>query len=243
MASLRTIYTSDSATGHASGIWRRTRNGPPPVRFRRWRAPGKYETAATERRGGGAEARWTMNGTSSMREQALGMNDGGGQAAELRPALDVWPILLMVSVLVCVVIVSLAVVSFLRVYIGGESTWSKSQKDAVIYLIRYAETGDERAYKLYEAAIDKPYRLSLARAALRASRPIARARARRSSRAASIRPTRPRPRCCCPRSAGSRRSTMRCNAGCRRTSSSPSSAASRASFMRSSAAAIATTPA
>ncbi|WP_041190309.1 putative bifunctional diguanylate cyclase/phosphodiesterase [Burkholderia pseudomallei] len=188
MASLRTIYTSDSATGHASGIWRRTRNGPPPVRFRRWRAPGKYETAATKRRGGGAEARWTMNGTSSMREQALGMNDGGGQAAELRPALDVWPILLMVSVLVCVVIVSLAVVSFLRVYIGGESTWSKSQKDAVIYLIRYAETGDERAYKLYEAAIDKPYRLSLARAALQ-RKPPDRASAREAIIASGIDPT------------------------------------------------------
>lgn len=123
-----------------------------------------------------------------MREQALGMNDGGGQAAELRPALDVWPILLMVSVLVCVVIVSLAVVSFLRVYIGGESTWSKSQKDAVIYLIRYAETGDERAYKLYEAAIDKPYRLSLARAALQ-RKPPDRASAREAIIASGIDPT------------------------------------------------------
>ncbi|WP_323119207.1 putative bifunctional diguanylate cyclase/phosphodiesterase [Burkholderia alba] len=77
----------------------------------------------------------------------------------------------MVTVLVCLVIVSLAVVSFLRVYIGGESTWSKSQKDAVIYLSRYAETGDAGAYLRYEEAIGKPVMFALARNALQRKPP------------------------------------------------------------------------
>lgn len=129
-----------------------------------------------------------MNETSSMREQILGLDGRRGQLPDLRPALDVWPILLMVSVLVCVVIVSLTIVSFLRIYIGGESTWSKSQKDAVISLIRYAETGDERDYRLYEFAIDKPYRLGLARTALQ-RKPPDRETARRAIIAVGIDPT------------------------------------------------------
>ncbi len=128
-----------------------------------------------------------MNVTSSKRDQADHRRGGRG-AARLRPARDIWPILLMVTVLVCVVIITLAVVSFLRVYIGGESAWSKSQKDAVIYLSRYAETGDPEAYRRYETAIGKPYLLGLARAALQRDPPD-RGAARRAIVASGIEPS------------------------------------------------------
>lgn len=78
----------------------------------------------------------------------------------------VWPFLLAVFALVAMAATSLAIMSSVRAYIGGESTWSKGQKDAVFYLIRYAQTGDERAFDEYENSIAYPLDLKRARLAL-----------------------------------------------------------------------------
>ena len=48
------------------------------------------------------------------------------------------------------------VLSALRAYVGGEGFWSKAQKDAVQHLTRYADSGDERDYHRYLAAIAVP---------------------------------------------------------------------------------------
>ncbi|WP_250523566.1 MULTISPECIES: hypothetical protein [unclassified Caballeronia] len=61
--------------------------------------------------------------------------------------------------------------SSVRAYIGGESTWSKGQKDAVFYLIRYAQTGDEEAFRQYGSAIAYPLNLKRARLALEGAKP------------------------------------------------------------------------
>jgi diguanylate cyclase (GGDEF)-like protein len=77
-----------------------------------------------------------------------------------------WPFVAVVASLLALVATSLSIMSSVRAYIGGESTWSKGQKDAVFYLIRYAQTGDEQAYSQYESAIAFPLNLKRARLAL-----------------------------------------------------------------------------
>jgi diguanylate cyclase (GGDEF)-like protein len=77
-----------------------------------------------------------------------------------------WPFVAVVVSLLALVATSLSIMSSVRAYIGGESTWSKGQKDAVFYLIRYAQTGDEQAYHQYESAVAIPLNLKRARLAL-----------------------------------------------------------------------------
>ncbi|WP_277182509.1 EAL domain-containing protein [Caballeronia sp. BR00000012568055] len=77
-----------------------------------------------------------------------------------------WPFVAVVASLLALVATSLSIMSSVRAYIGGESTWSKGQKDAVFYLIRYAQTGDQQAYRQYESAIAYPLYLKHARLAL-----------------------------------------------------------------------------
>ena len=57
----------------------------------------------------------------------------------------------------------LSILSGVRAYVGGEGLWSKSQKDAVHWLHRYAETRDESAWRQYLAAIAVPLGDRLAR--------------------------------------------------------------------------------
>ena len=78
----------------------------------------------------------------------------------------IWPFLAVILVLVALAMLSIDVMSSVRAYIGGESTWSKGQKDAVFYLDLYAETGDPAAYEHYVAAIAGPRNLGRAREAL-----------------------------------------------------------------------------
>ncbi|WP_050453033.1 EAL domain-containing protein [Candidatus Burkholderia verschuerenii] len=77
-----------------------------------------------------------------------------------------WPFVAVVVSLLALVATSLSIMSSVRAYIGGESTWSKGQKDAVFYLIRYAQTGDEATYRQYEHSIADPLNLKRARLAL-----------------------------------------------------------------------------
>ena len=82
-----------------------------------------------------------------------------------------WPFLAVVASLLALVATSLSIMSSVRAYIGGESTWSKGQKDAVLYLIRYAQTGDEASFRQYESAIAYPLNLKRARLALEGAYP------------------------------------------------------------------------
>ncbi|KXV16123.1 hypothetical protein CR51_01700 [Caballeronia megalochromosomata] len=82
-----------------------------------------------------------------------------------------WPFLAVVASLLALVATSLSIMSSVRAYIGGESMWSKGQKDAVFFLIRYAQTGDEGAFREYENAIAYPLNLKRARLALEGADP------------------------------------------------------------------------
>jgi diguanylate cyclase (GGDEF)-like protein/PAS domain S-box-containing protein len=68
----------------------------------------------------------------------------------------VWPFLAIVALLVALGGISMSVLSATRAYVGGESLWSKAQKDAVFYLYRYAGTHSETDYDRYLEAIKVP---------------------------------------------------------------------------------------
>jgi diguanylate cyclase (GGDEF)-like protein/PAS domain S-box-containing protein len=82
-----------------------------------------------------------------------------------------WPFLVVILVLVSLAIFSIDIMSSVRAYIGGESIWSKGQKDAVFYLNLYAETGNEATYRQYLNAISGPRNLRTARLALDREKP------------------------------------------------------------------------
>ena len=52
----------------------------------------------------------------------------------------VWPFLAVVVLLVILSSVSTNIMSSVRAYVGGESLWSKAQKESVVALNRYATT-------------------------------------------------------------------------------------------------------
>ncbi|WP_321858214.1 putative bifunctional diguanylate cyclase/phosphodiesterase [Burkholderia cenocepacia] len=70
------------------------------------------------------------------------------------PALGILPIVVVIVALAGFVAVSLIVIMSLRVYVGGESSWSKAQKDEVILLTRYGQTGDDKLFGDY-LAVDR----------------------------------------------------------------------------------------
>jgi len=51
---------------------------------------------------------------------------------------------------------ALEVVNVARAYAGGEGFYSKAQKSAVIALHRFAETGDDRFYGVFQKFIAIP---------------------------------------------------------------------------------------
>jgi signal transduction histidine kinase/CheY-like chemotaxis protein len=74
--------------------------------------------------------------------------------------------LIAVSALILLATESMFALSGVRAYVGGEGLWSKAQKDAIYYLVRYAHYGDALDYKKYEAAIAVPLGDRQAREAL-----------------------------------------------------------------------------
>jgi diguanylate cyclase (GGDEF)-like protein/PAS domain S-box-containing protein len=77
-----------------------------------------------------------------------------------------WPFVLVAVLIVALAVFSLSLMSSVRAYIGGESYWSKGQKDAVFYLNLYAQTGNENVYRQYQTAIACPQSLKIARMVL-----------------------------------------------------------------------------
>src|SRR5688500_16650677 len=93
-------------------------------------------------------------------------------ATRARPRLIglIWPFVAVVLVQLLVATFSLYTMSAVRAYVGGESFWSKGQKEAIYFLNRYADTGREAFFHRYEQAIavpmaDRRARLELEKAA------------------------------------------------------------------------------
>ncbi len=71
---------------------------------------------------------------------------------------------LLIAVVFAVIILGLLgvanigmdILTSMRAYVGGEGLWSKGQKDAVLYLLRYANTRAESDYQRYLQAIAVP---------------------------------------------------------------------------------------
>ncbi|HEY0289039.1 MAG TPA: EAL domain-containing protein [Pseudomonas sp.] len=68
----------------------------------------------------------------------------------------VWPFIAVVLLQALLGGVSLYMMSAVRSYVGGESLWSKGQKDAIYYLNLYANSRDEINYLKYQQAIAIP---------------------------------------------------------------------------------------
>jgi two-component system, sensor histidine kinase len=77
----------------------------------------------------------------------------------------------MLVALLLLCISCMDVLSSARAYVGGESLWSKGQKDAVRHLLSYAETHDEADWTGYRKAIAIPLGDRIAREQLETPRP------------------------------------------------------------------------
>jgi hypothetical protein len=66
---------------------------------------------------------------------------------------------------------SLEVLSSVRAYVGGESLWSKGQKDAVHFLTLYSRTGEEQYFHKFKSAVAVPLADRVARTALERETP------------------------------------------------------------------------
>lgn len=67
-----------------------------------------------------------------------------------------WPLITIIVIQALIAVYSIYILSAVRTYVGGESLWSKGQKDAIYQLSRYAETGDDSAYAAYLSALKIP---------------------------------------------------------------------------------------
>lgn len=65
----------------------------------------------------------------------------------------VWPFVLTVALQVALGVFSLNILSAVRAYVGGESLWSKGQKDAIYALYRYADSGHPADLVQYQQAL------------------------------------------------------------------------------------------
>ncbi len=90
----------------------------------------------------------------------------------------IWPLLAAMALLALVAVLGIYALSSVRAYIGGEAHWSRAQKQAVLHLMRYAESGLQGDYARYQQAIAVNFGDRDARLALLADPPDA-ARARR----------------------------------------------------------------
>src|SRR5215469_11690881 len=71
-------------------------------------------------------------------------------------AIVLWLFVVIVVVLLTLSYLIIGSLSALRAYVEGEGLWSKSQKQAVHYLLRYASTRSEQDYRDYEQALQTP---------------------------------------------------------------------------------------
>lgn len=81
------------------------------------------------------------------------------------------PFLGVVALLAGLAVASVDILSAVRAYVGGESLWSKGQKDAVFHLGRYIASRDPADHQRFEAALAVPLGDLRARTALEQDRP------------------------------------------------------------------------
>jgi diguanylate cyclase (GGDEF)-like protein/PAS domain S-box-containing protein len=65
----------------------------------------------------------------------------------------IWPFCVAIVLLVGLSIFRADVMSAMRAYVGGESLWSKGQRDAYFHLDRYARSFDESDYRRFQHAV------------------------------------------------------------------------------------------
>jgi diguanylate cyclase (GGDEF)-like protein len=87
----------------------------------------------------------------------------------------IWPLLAAIALLLLLAVLGFHALSAVRAYIGGEAFWSRAQKQAVIHLMRYAESGLDGEFEGYRRAIavnlgDREARLALTAEPLDAGR-------------------------------------------------------------------------
>ena len=70
-----------------------------------------------------------------------------------RLLLIIWPFLIIVVILVWLSSESMNILMATRAYSEGESLWSKGQKQAIFYLLRYTETQSEVDFRSYRERI------------------------------------------------------------------------------------------
>src|SRR6266480_6149316 len=73
-----------------------------------------------------------------------------------RLTLVTWPFLAVIVVLILLANESLNIASAGRAYVGGESLWSKAQKEAVYRLSRYTQSRSEDDFRAFRTAIAVP---------------------------------------------------------------------------------------
>jgi len=78
----------------------------------------------------------------------------------------VWPFVVIIIVLLVAMMMSLNLLSSVRAYVGGESLWSKGQKQAIVSLGSYIHTHSEADFRLYQKSINIPLGDHKARLAL-----------------------------------------------------------------------------
>ncbi len=78
----------------------------------------------------------------------------------------IWPFVFVVIFLLGMIAISLGLLSSVRAYVGGESQWSKGQKDATHFLNGYARTRSEADFQKFLRAIAIPLGDQQARMAL-----------------------------------------------------------------------------
>lgn len=78
----------------------------------------------------------------------------------------------IVASLVLIAAVGFETLSSARAYVGGEGLWSKAQKDAVHYLVRYAQSRDPAEYAAFEGHLSVPLGDHVARLELDKPHPV-----------------------------------------------------------------------
>jgi diguanylate cyclase (GGDEF)-like protein len=83
----------------------------------------------------------------------------------------VLPCILVVIIQFIIAVASLHTLSIVRAYVGGESLWSKGQKNAIYFLSLYTDTGDAAYYNKYLDSLSVPLSDLKARLALEGRNP------------------------------------------------------------------------
>jgi diguanylate cyclase (GGDEF)-like protein len=94
-----------------------------------------------------------LDGSSSRQISAAGSSR---KAVANSPFAIIWMFAALVLCLLTLAIFSLALLSSARAYVGGESLWSKAQKDAVAHLQKYALDGDANELRQFHANLAIP---------------------------------------------------------------------------------------